>query len=123
MKFYSLLLLLWMSILAFAQTGNSCIVYIEGIAKNNNSTISKQELLALSTLEMQEPRLNKKFKPSVFEWVVSSKGQIWKGNITNLSKLNEISTKLKTGDILFVEKIKFEGFIGICEGQFVFAIE
>ncbi len=123
MKSYTLFYFVMGSFLLSAQTPPPCVMYINGIAKSDKSFITIDELRQLSTLEMQDPRLEKKFKPSVFQWVVSSKGQIWKGNITTLSKLKEISPRLKPGDIVFIEQLKFQGFTGICEGQFAFTIQ
>ncbi len=123
MKSYLLLCFIVVSLLSSAQTSPACAISINGISKSNKSLITKDELAQLSTLEVQDPRLEKKFKPSTFDWVVSSNGQIWKGNITTLDKLKEITPKLKAGDIVFIEKLKFQGFTGICEGQFAFTIE
>ena len=123
MKTCFLILFIAVSTVLSAQTPAACAISINGISKSNKSLITKDELAQLSTLEVQDPRLEKKFKPSTFDWVVSSNGQIWKGNITTLAKLKEIAPKLKAGDIIFIEKLKFQGFTGICEGQFAFTIE
>ena len=123
MKSYTLFYFVMGSFLLSAQTPPPCVMYINGIAKGDKSFITIDELRQLSTLEMQDPRLEKKFKPSVFQWVVSSIGQIWKGDITTLAKLKEISSRLKPGDIFFIEQLKFQGFTGICEGQFAFTIQ
>ncbi len=106
-----------------AQKTEPCFLYINSKPFGNTGTISKYDLALLSTLEVKHARLDYKLTPVSFEWMIHSKGQIWKGNTTTLAKLKEIAPKLKTGDIIFIDRLMFKGITGVCEGQFAFTLE
>ena len=100
----------------------ACIIYINKVAKTDNA-ITAIELQSLGTLEVQDPRSEKRFRPSDFQWVISSNGSITKGTINQLYKINDMMPHLKPGAIVFIESIKFKEYTGICEGQWAFTLQ
>ena len=125
MKLTTTLLLL----VAFAGTSfsqamtNSCAIIINGQEIKPGSTITKEQVTQLCTLQERFEKNGKLLQPNFMEWVVSTSGMIYKGNLTNCNKLTEIAPKLKTGDIIFIENIKYRDVVGLCNGQLALKVE
>ena len=63
-------------------------------------------------------------KPVSYEWVLGyGGGKILKGDSHSCAKLIETINEMKNGDVIFIDKIKYKGITGLCNGQFAFKFE
>jgi hypothetical protein len=113
---------LFISLLAFAQNEN-CKLIIDGKEFANRSAITKEQALKFCTVQQRDTRMSSTLQPVAYEWVYTVKGEIFKGNMQDCSKLTSLIGKQKTHAILFIDKIKYKDFAGICDGQFALTIE
>ena len=109
------------SFITSAQSANNCVLLIDG--KEVKPQIAKDVLLKLCTLEIKDVRRTEVLKPVSLKWVYSSKGEIFQGDLHTCNKLEELAKKMKSGDVLFIDEIKYTGTAGLCQGQFALTIE
>lgn len=105
---------------AGAQNNTNCVLHID--KHPIDSIITAVELEHLATIEVLEPVSGKRLRPSDFQWVISAKGSITKGNISQLYKITDMMPHLKPGAVLFIDQIKFKGYTGICGRQWAFVL-
>lgn len=105
----------------WAQADPICTTFING-KQVTGGTIPIKDLANFCTLQLKEERTGKMLVPVTLEWVISSSGRVFKGNWRECTKIATLLKELKKGDILFIDKIKFKGMAGLCEGQFAFTI-
>ena len=120
---FFILAIMALSFIASAQEKDNCVFYLNGKEFSSLSKATKTELANFRTLELKDVRVGKMLKPVSFEWVFSSQGKIMHGTLRDCARLDELLKNSKPKDILFIDKIKYEGVTGLCEGQFALTIE
>ena len=123
MKNTIILPLLFISAFAFTQSNNSCIFLLNGKQFERLGDATKDDLLDFCSLQVKDTRTNKLLQPVSYEWVYSSYGKITKGDLHSCARLVETIRNMKHGDVLFIDKIKYKGFTGLCEGQFAVTLQ
>lgn len=92
----------------------------------SNDSVSKDDLRDICGVEVLEVRAGKRFHPIHLEWVISNKGQIWKGECpvksSDVTKYNEVLAKATPGAILFIDEIP-SPYSDKKVGQFAFKIK
>ena len=83
--------------------------------------MSKEQLQKLYAWQIKDAAKGTTAKPESFSWVISSKGQIFKGDSrTGLALFTAKAEKLSHGDIVFLDQI-------VCNklkpGQMAFTVE
>ena len=117
-------LLLFMGITAVSQpmpASSLWRIVIDGQEHPAGGSISKEQLQKLYTWQIKDAAKGTIAKPESFSWVISSKGQIFKGDSrTGLALFTTKAEKLSHGDIVFLDHI-------VCNqrklGQMVFTVE
>lgn len=76
------------------------------------------------SVTLKHTATGKEFTASNFQWVISTKGTIYKGNYpADKPKLHELVKKLHPNDILFLEIVKADNGRLLIKGQFAFKVE
>ncbi len=120
---FFILAIMGLSFISNAQEKDNCTFYLNRKEFNSLAQATKTELANFCTLELKDMRVNKMLTPVSFEWVYSSHGKIVHGTLRDCGRLNELIKSAKPKDILFIDKIKYKGVTGLCEGQFALTIE
>ncbi|HWB62967.1 MAG TPA: hypothetical protein VG603_05595, partial [Chitinophagales bacterium] len=75
-------------------------------------SIAKADIMQLASLQVKNPATGKMLKPVSFEMVLSHKGMVVKStcygaHITNEAAINKIAPKMASGDLVFLDSLKF----------------
>lgn len=118
------LFLLFIGITAVSQplpANRSWRIVIDGEEYPAGGSVSKEQIQKLYQWQIRDVAKGTTAKPESFSWVISSKGQIFKGDSkTGLAQLTAKAEKLSHGDIVFLDHI-------VCNklqlGQMAFTVE
>ncbi len=96
-------------------------ILVEGKEYTAGGSISKEQIQKLYQWQIRDVTKGTTAKPESFSWVISSKGQIFKGDSrTGLALFTAKAEKLNRGNIVFLDHI-------ICNklqlGQMAFTVE
>lgn len=105
-----------------AQSVNTCSFVVNG-KQVTGGPLSREDILAFDKAQLKDSRLDKTFAPATFQWVISSKGAIFKGTFPSGERFTRTVNNMKSGDVLFIEEVKLKGYTGICQGQWAFTLE
>lgn len=123
----NILLFLFVLILLAAKAQNSanCTMLINGKEFPPGSKIKKDDLVKFCPLEVKDGNSGKTIKVASVKWMIDHKGQVFKGtNPVDCSKLIQAINQMKSGDIIFIEEMRFKEFAPhSCMGQFYLTLE
>lgn len=123
MKKLILPLFLLLSIAGKAQQADNCVLVLNGKELSTEDVITKEDAAHFCTLLFRDYVTKKDLLPTAYDWVASNNGQIIKGTLADCLKLMEAAKGMASGDVLYIQEIKYKGIKGQCKGQFTLRIQ
>lgn len=110
-------LLLMAAITVSAQ--DNCVIVLNGKELSTEDVITKEDAAHFCSLVFRDAVAKKDLPPVAYNWVASNNGQILKGTLAECNRLTEAAIGMMSGDVLYIEEIKYKGLKGQCKSQFV----
>ncbi len=108
---------------AKAQQADNCVLVLNGKELSTEDVITKDDAAHFCSLLFRDAVTKKDMLPTAYNWVASNNGQIIKGTLADCFKLMEAAKGMASGDVLYIQEIKYKGVKGQCKGQFQLRIK
>ena len=101
-----------------AQQADNCVLVLNGKELNFTDVITADDISQFCKVVFRDAATKKDLLPVSFQWVVSNNGKIIKGDWTGCQQLIDAAKGMASGDVLYINEIKYKGVKGQCKEQF-----
>ncbi len=120
------ILLFFFVVLAFttkAQQADNCVLVLNSKELNFTDVITADDISQFCKVVFRDAATKKDLLPVSFQWVVSNNGKIIKGDWTGCQQLIDAAKGMASGDVLYINEIKYKGVKGQCKEQFALRLQ
>ena len=106
-----------------AQQADNCVLVLNSKELNFTDVITTDDISQFCKVVFRDAATKKDLLPVSFQWVVSNNGKIIKGDWTGCQQLIDAAKGMASGDVLYINEIKYKGLKGQCKEQFALRLQ